>query len=276
VKGVSHMSGYTLKDKYVLITGASSGIGKELARCFAKEGAHCILSAHPSEAPALSDLSGELESRYGIKTWSFGVDLAGEDGPKKLYDEVKAHVSVIDVLVNNAGLMVYGDFHQADISRQLTLVHVNIRAMMLLMRLFLKEMAARRDGRILNVSSVSAFQPTVHHAVYGASKAFVQSLSEAVNEEVRRSGVKVCTLNPSYTNTPLIKGGDFPEKLWWYAVSGLADPAVIAQKGVRALKKGKSLYIPGFKNRFIHILLPRISSRKIINFFSYHALKSRQ
>jgi len=269
------MSRYKLKDKHVLITGASSGIGKELSRCFAKEGAHCVLSAHSSEAPALSDLSGELERSYGIKTWSFGVDLAGEDGPKKLYDEVKAHVPVIDVLVNNAGLMVYGDFHQADISRQLVLVHVNIRALMLLMHLFLKDMAARCDGRILNVSSVSAFQPTAHHAVYGASKAFVQSLSEAANEEVRRSGVKVCTLNPSYTETPLIRGGDFPERLWWYTVSGLADPAVIARKGVEAFKKGKSLYIPGLKNWLVHILLQRISSRKLINYISYYALKRR-
>lgn len=269
------MSDYNLRDKNVLITGASSGIGKELSRCFAKEGAHCFLTAHPSEATALTDLAVELEKRDGIKTWAFSTDLAGEDGPKKLYDEVKAHVPVIDVLVNNAGLIVYGDFHEADINRQLRLVHVNIRALMLLMHLFLKDMTARSDGRILNISSVSAFQPTVHHAVYGASKAFVQSLSEAVNEEVRRSGVKVCTLNPSYTETPLIKNGDFPERLWWYAVSGLADPAVIAQKGVRALKKGKSLCIPGFKNKIIHIFLPRISSRKIINFFSYHALKSR-
>lgn len=269
------MPRYDLKGKNVLITGASSGIGKELSRCFAKDGAHCVLSAHPSEATALSDLAGELEKRDGIKTWAINVDLACEGGPKKLYDEVKGRVPVIDVLVNNAGMMVYGDFHETDINRQLRLVHVNIAALMSLMHLFLKDMTERGDGRILNISSVSAFQPTVHHAVYGASKAFVQSLSEAINEEVRRSGVKVCTLNPSYTNTPLIKGGDFPERLWWYAVSGLADPAVIARKGVEALKKGKSLYIPGFKNKIIHIFLPRISSRKIINFFSYHALKSR-
>jgi short-subunit dehydrogenase len=269
------MSRYELKNKNVLITGASSGIGRELSRCFAMEGAHCVLSAHPAETSALQELAGELERSYGVKTWRFGVDLAAEGGPKKLYDEVKARVPVIDLLVNNAGLMVYGDFHETDINRQLRLVHVNISALMTLMHFFLKDMTARGEGRILNVSSVSAFQPTAHHAVYGASKAFVQSISEAVNEEVRRSGVRVFTLNPSYTETPLIKGGDFPERLWWYAVSGLADPAVIARKGVRALKKGKSLYIPGFKNKIIHLFLPRISSRKIINFFSYHALKSR-
>ncbi|MDQ1331675.1 MAG: family NAD(P)-dependent oxidoreductase [Thermodesulfobacteriota bacterium] len=269
------MSGYNLKAKHVLITGASSGIGRELSRCFAMEGAHCVLSAHPSEISALEELSGELERSYGVKTWRFGVDLADEGGPKKLYDEVKARVPVIDLLVNDAGLMVYGDFHETDINRQLRLVHVNISALMTLMHFFLKDMTARGEGRILNVSSVSAFQPTAHHAVYGASKAFVQSISEAVNEEVRRSGVRVFTLNPSYTKTPLIKGGDFPERLWWYAVSGLADPAMIARKGVRALKKGKTLYIPGFKNWIIHILLPRLSTRKIINFFSYHALKSR-
>jgi len=269
------MSRYELKDKHVLITGASSGIGKELSRCFAREGAHCILCAHPSEAQKLMNFSEELISAYGVKTWSFAEDLAEEEGPGKLYNEVKGRIPIIDVLVNNAGLMVYGDFHQMDINRQIRLVHVNIRALMELMHLFLQDMMARGEGRILNISSVSAFQPTVHHAVYGATKAFVQSLSEAVNEEVRRSGVKVCTLNPSYTNTPLIKSGDFPERLWWYSISGLADPAVIAKKGIEAFKKGKSLYIPGFKNWLIHIMLQRISSRKLINYISYYALKSR-
>lgn len=269
------MSRYELKNKHVLITGAASGIGAELSRCFASEGAHCILCSHPSEAQKLMNFSGELRNTYGVNTWSFAEDLAQEEGPYNLYNEVKERIPVIDVLVNNAGLMVYGDFYQADISRQINLVHVNIRALTLLMHLFLKDMVARCDGRILNVSSVSAFQPTVHHAVYGASKAFVQSLSEAVNEEVRRSGVRVFTLNPSYTNTPLIKGVDFPERLWWYSISGLNDPAVIAKKGIEAFKKGKSLYIPGVKNWVIHILLQRLSSRKLINYISYYALKSR-
>ena len=270
------MSSYELKGKHVLITGAASGIGSELSRCFAGEGSHCILCSHPSEAQKLMNFSEELRNTYNVNTWSFAEDLAEEEGPDKLYNEVKARIPVIDVLVNNAGLMVYGDFNKADINRQIRLVHVNIRALMTLMYLFLKDVTARGEGRILNISSVSAFQPTVHHAVYGASKAFVQSLSEAVNEEVRRSGVRVCTLNPSYTNTPLIKGGDFPERLWWYSISGLNDPAVIAQEGIRALKKGKSVHIPGLRNKIIHILLPRLSARKITNLLSYYVLKSRK
>jgi hypothetical protein len=270
------MSGYELKGRHVLITGASSGIGAELSKCFAGEGAHLILCGHPSEAQKLIGFSSGLKKRYGVNIWYFAEDLADKEGPGRLYNEVKARIPVIDVLVNDAGQMVYGDFHESDINRQLRLVHVNIEALMSLMYLFLKDMTARGNGLVLNISSVSAFQPTVHHAVYGASKAFVQSLSEAVNEEVRRSGVRVCTLNPSYTNTPLIRNNDFPDKLWWYSVSGLADPAVIAAKGVKALKKGKSLYIPGIMNWIIHILLQRISARKLINFISYYALKSRR
>jgi uncharacterized protein len=269
------MSRYELKGKHVLITGAASGIGAELSKCFAAEGAHCIMCGHPSEAQKLICFSEELRSTYNVNTWSFAEDLAGEESPERLYNEVKERIPVIDILVNNAGQIVYGDLHQTDINRQIRLVHVNIRALMALMYLFLKEMTARGEGRILNISSVSAFQPTVHHAVYGASKAFVQSLSEAVNEEVRRSGVRVCTLNPSYTNTPLIKSGDFPDRLWWYSVSGIADPAVIAQEGVKALKKGKTVHIPGLINKIIHILLPRLSARKITNLLSYYVLKSR-
>lgn len=267
------MSAYSLKDKYVLVTGASSGIGKELSRAFAAEGAHCILGALPSEQLMIDAWAEELRRECGVKTWTAPVDLTEKDGPEQVYGRVLSVVPHLDVLVNNAGMMVYGDFHETDPRRIEQLFMVNAKAYMMLMRLVLPHMVARRQGRVLNVSSVSAFQPCAHHALYGATKAFVQSLSEAIAEELKGTGVRVCTLNPSYTDTPMLKGDDFPKKLWWYYISGLSSPAVIARHGVEAVKRGKMMHVPGVKNRIIHLLLPRLLPKRLASFVSYLVLQ---
>jgi uncharacterized protein len=267
------MGAYHLSGKYVLITGASSGIGKALSRRFAAEGAHCVLGALPSEADALRKWSAELHSRYGVKTRAIPVDLSEPDGPLRLYEAANANIPHLDILVNNAGIMVYGLFHEIPIERMDRLMQVNNRAYLWLMRLVLPDMIKRGEGRILNVSSVSAFQPTAYHAAYGASKSFVQNLSEAVRQDLRGTGIVVCTLNPSYTDTPMLHAADFPKKLRWYAVSGLSDPDIIAEKGVRALIKGKPVYVPGLKNRLLHSLVPRLFPRRLAGYISYQALK---
>lgn len=267
------MGTYRLTGKYVLITGASSGIGKALSRCFAAEGAHCVLNALPSEADALGEWSAELCGRYGVQTWAIPVDLSEPQGPRRLYEATTTRVPHLDILVNNAGIMVYGLFHEIPVERMDKLMQVNSRAYLWLMRLVLPDMIRRGQGRILNVSSVSAFQPTAHHAVYGASKSFVQNLSEAVRQDLRGTGIVVCTLNPSYTDTPMLHAADFPKKLRWYAVSGLSDPDRIAEKGVQALIKGKPVYIPGLRNRIVHSLVPRLFSRRLAGYISYQALK---
>jgi short-subunit dehydrogenase len=180
------------------------------------------------------------------------------------------------VLVNNAGILLYGNFHEIPLERQELLVNLNLIAYFKLMRLFLPDMVDAKEGRILNVVSAAAFQPTVHHATYGASKAFVQSLSQAVNQEIKGTGVKVFTLNPSYTSTPLLKGGGFPERIWWYKISGLSDPKVIAHKGMKAFKSEKTVYIPGLRNWFIHSILIRLTPRSLVDILSYWALRERR
>jgi short-subunit dehydrogenase len=267
------MGRYDLTGKYVLITGASSGIGKELSRCFAQESAHCLLGALPAEAESLVEWAEELRRTYGVDTWTIPVDLSKEDGPEQVFRSACVFAPQVDVLVNNAGLLTYGPFHETELARYDKLLLVNIRAYVALMRLCLPGMISRREGRILNVSSASAFQPTAWHAVYAASKAFVQSLSEAVRAEVRGSGVKICTLSPSYTDTPMLKGDDMPEKLLWYWVSGLSDPTVVARKAVKAVKKGKALCMPGWRNRLLHLYLPRVSPRWLATSISVHGLR---
>jgi uncharacterized protein len=267
------MGKYDLKGKYALITGASSGIGKEISRCLAGAGAHCLLHAIPGEREALHEWAGELEQAYAVKTWCLFGDFRSEEAPAALYRAAAGLVPRIDVLVNNAGMMVYGNFHEVPLEKQAALVAVNLSAYMTLLHCALPDMIARGDGRILNISSVSAFQPCPHHAVYGSAKAFVQSLSEAVSQETRGTGVKVTALCPSYTDTPLLKVEGFPPELWWYRISGLSDPAYIARKGVEALRRGKAVFIPGLRNRIIHTLVLRLTPRRLLDAISYFVLR---
>ncbi len=251
----------SVKGRNVLITGASSGIGKALSENFARLGAHLFLGCHPSEADILSGWAENLEKTYGIRTWTFPIDLAADNGPGDLREAVIKTGQIIHVLVNNAGIIAYGDFHNLSLEKQEKIIRINLLAYFRLMHLFVNEMVAKGEGMILNVSSVSAFQPCAYHAVYGASKAFIQSLSEAVNQELKGTGVSVYTFNPSFTDTPMLKGKDFPERLWWFSISGLSSPEVIARKGVKAFLKGKSVYIPGARNWFIHFVLLRFVPR---------------
>jgi short-subunit dehydrogenase len=262
-----------LKGKRVLITGASSGIGRELAACFAGEGCDLLLGCLPSEADILDAWTGELRVKYGVEIATFPLDLAEDNGPERLYDAVKEHADSVDVLVNNAGVLYYGDFHDTPLERHELLVKVNLVAYFKLMWLFISDMVVAGEGRVLNVVSTAAFQPTVYHASYGAAKAFVQSMSEAVNEELKGTGVKVCTFNPSYTDTPLLRGGGFPARLWWFWISGLSDPAVMARKAVKAFKKEKAVYIPGFRNWFVHTILVRVVPRRLSNLLAYWVLR---
>ncbi len=268
------MKKYNLKDKYVLITGASSGIGKELSRCFARAGSHCVLHSIPGDRDALLEWGRELQEQYSVKTWCLSEDFTSEEGPASLHKKVTAVVPSIDVLVNNAGMMVYGNVHEVSLKSQVDLVRVNIVGYLALMRLFIPDMVRRGDGRILNVSSVSAFQPCPHHAVYGASKSFIQSLSEAVSQELKGTGVGITAFCPSYTNTPLLKVNGFPKKVWWYNISGLSDPADVARKGMKALVKGKSVAVPGFMNKFVHLFLNRFMPRWLVDSISNFVLRS--
>jgi len=257
---------YCLKDKHVLVTGAASGIGKELAALCAQEGARVILHDRPVNQPTLEIQAAELQARYGVAPRVVVQDLSAENAAQELYAKVALLTPALDVLINNAGVISYGNFHQDDLARINLIVKVNALATMNLMRVFLPDMVKRKSGRILNISSTGAFQPNVYQAVYGASKAFMQSISEAVREELRGTGVLVCTLNPPYTNTPLIKNESYPSKLWWFYFSRVAEPAAIARHGLHCLKKGKILHVPGIWNRIVHLFLVRLTPRRLLNF----------
>ena len=249
---------YSLHGKYVLITGASSGIGREMARVFAEEGAHVLLVAHPAESDALEAWAAELTATYGTQTWALAADLASEDGPQRVFEHAQGVLPRVDVLVNNAGILSYGRLTETPLEGLERVLRVNARACLVLMRLILPGMIARGEGRILNTSSLGAFQATAIQAAYGASKAFVQSLSEAVALEVEGTGVAVSTLNPGMTDTPFLKGYARGIRAYRW---GTKIPAVeVARAAVEGLKRGRPVIIPGLANRLsarILALLPR-------------------
>ncbi len=271
---MTQMKTYSLRGRNAVVTGASSGIGLEIARQLAGKGVHLLLGAHPAERDILDRIVEEFQRAYGIRAWAVTCDLGCADGPQSLFEEACRRFSQIDILINNAGIMAYGRFDEIPLERMDALLQINARAYLVLMRLFLPRMIRRGEGRILNVSSVAAFQPTPMHAAYGAAKALVQSLSEAVAEEVRHTGVVIGTLNPPYTATPMICGGAFPDRLPWIRIWGLWDPAKVALSALNVLETGKSVHIPGVFPRLVHTLLPRLLPRRLSCRIGYRMLQS--
>lgn len=263
----------SFKDKRVLITGASMGIGKALAEEFAKRGACLALGALPSESEALEKVAASLEEHYGIQTWRFAIDLLGEGGPERLFEEVSAQVGDIYALVNNAGMAVYGNLWEAAWPSQERTFNLNLLVPARLMHLFLPGMVERGDGVIFNISSVAALQATPFHTVYGATKAGLQSLSQGVRAELHGTGVTVCTLNPPYTDTNLLKAEGFPSKIRWYSLSGIQTPETIARKALGAFEARKFMYVPGIRAWLTHVALGRVSPRLLTDALARYFLK---
>jgi short-subunit dehydrogenase len=183
----------------VLITGASSGIGLELAKCFAAGKSDLILVAR--NTAAMETLAAGLRREHKIEIHVITADLSRPESPQQIFDELKGRGTNVDVLVNNAGFGLLGGFAELPLDRQLEIIQVNVAALVALTGLFLPGMLQRKRGGILNVGSVAGFLPGPNMAVYYASKAFVLSFSEALHEELRGTGVGVTNLCPGPTGT---------------------------------------------------------------------------
>lgn len=232
-----------------LITGASSGIGSELARLFAKDRYNLVLVARNSTR--LESLAKELKAEHRVEATVMVQDLADPCAPQAIADQLVGQSIEIDVLVNNAGTQVYGEFAKASIEQQLALIQVNTTALVHLTRLLLPGMIQRGRGRILNVGSTGAFAPGPLNAVYCASKAFVLSFSEAIGAELARTGVSVTALCPGPTDTAFIaRHGMQNVRIFRYAMS----PVRVAQIGYRALQDSRPLVVAGFSNQ-LQVLL---------------------
>jgi hypothetical protein len=245
----------------VLITGASGGIGYELAKLFARDHHNLVLVAR--SADKLAQVASELQGHGGtVKT--FALDLAAPPAPKFLFDQLAG--TPIDILVNNAGFGAFGDFAQMPEEDILGQIQLNITALTQFTRLFLPPMVERRSGRIMNVASTAAFQPGPLMAVYYATKAYVLSFSEAIANELRHSGVTVTCFCPGATHTGFAKrAGNDKSRL--FKQLGAMDADKVALDGYRALMEGRTLAISGMHNWLV-AQSTRFVPRKVVTAIS--------
>ncbi len=230
-----------------LITGASSGIGLDLARLAAADGNNVVLVARSGEK--LAELAAELENKHRVRAFVAPIDLADPGAPEELFHVLEEHEVAIDVLVNNAGFGTHGAFEQTDLAAQMQMLQVNVAALTHLTWLFLQPMLRRKQGRIMNVASTAAFQPGPFMAVYYASKAYVLSFSEALGAELGGSGVTVTALCPGPTATAFQqRAGMTNSRLFQANTMSSAD---VARIGYRGMLKGKRVIVTGWKNKLL-------------------------
>lgn len=249
-----------MSDKTALITGGSVGIGFELAKQFAAHGHSLVLVARNTDQ--LEAAAGKIEGKYGVSVRTISMDLADADAPQKLFDSLGGDGVEIHYLINNAGFGLGGEFADTSLERELDMIQVNVATVVHLTKLFLPAMLKRKEGRIMNVASTAAFQPGPLHSIYYASKAFVLSFSEAIHEELRKTGVTVTALCPGPTQTGFFeRAGTTRTRLFRQAVVASAED--VARFGYAAMMRGQSVAIPGIANKLM-VQAERLAPRRLV------------
>jgi uncharacterized protein len=232
-------------NKTALITGATSGIGYELAYIHAKQGGNLVLVARSQDK--LLQIKNDLEKNYKINAYIIAKDLSHKDSANDVNNEIIKNNITVDYLINNAGFGDFGFFNVNDWGKLEQMINLNITTLTHLTKLFVKDMIKRGNGKILNVASTAAFQPGPTMAVYYATKAYVLSFSEALSNEVKDKGITVTTLCPGPTKSGFQDAASMNESR---LVKGriLATSKEVAEYGYNAMLKGKSVVIPGIIN----------------------------
>ena len=257
--------------KTALITGGSTGIGFELAKCFAAHGHDLVLVARHSDA--LEAAAGMIEGKYGVKAETMVFDLSDPESPQRLFDAIHGQGINIDYLVNNAGFGLGGEFVDTDLQTELDMIQVNVTTVVHLTKLFLPAMVKRRDGRIMNVASTAAFYPGPHASIYYSTKAFVLSFSEAIAEELRNTRVTVTALCPGPTHTNFAeRSGTGETRLFKQSVVASAEE--VARYGYAAMMSGKRVAIPGMGNKLL-MQAERLAPRRFVTFMTRKIQESR-
>ncbi|NQV36593.1 MAG: SDR family oxidoreductase [Candidatus Marinimicrobia bacterium] len=253
-----------------LITGASSGIGYELAKLFAQNGHNLVLVARNEKA--LNQLSEELREKFGISIKVISKDLSVITAAQEIVDELQQEAVIINILVNNAGFDVYGHFYETELNKELQMLQVNLVTLTQLTKLLVGDMVERKSGKILNIASIGSFAPSPLNAVYSATKAYVLSFSEAIAEELHGSGVTVTCLCPGATWTEFQKRAEMGDTR--ILKHGVMNADTVADIGYRAVMAGKRVVVPGLYNK-IQIqfmrLLPKIVIVKLSKFMLQRA-----
>jgi uncharacterized protein len=236
-----------LDGKWALVTGASSGLGADIARELAGRGCNVLLAARRKER--LEELARELRESAGVEAESLPADLEHPDAPAELYERASRLGHGVDVLVNNAGFGNYGPFLETDWPHDRALIDVDVAALVHLSKLFGRDMVRRGWGRMLQVASIGAYQACPRYAVYGAAKSFVLHFSEALSYELRGTGVSSTALSPGATATEFFAVAG--NRLTAYQRMMMMPSRKVAAAGVRAMLRRRSAVVPGFLNSLL-------------------------
>lgn len=231
--------------EYILLTGASSGIGYEMANQLAAKSLNLILVARTETK--LQQMQTELTNKYGILVQYFVADLSDVNAAKDLYKKVQQENLLVTHLVNNAGVGNYGNFIETSLEEELSMIELNISSLVVLTKLFAKDMVSRKSGRIMNVASVVAFLPMPYFSVYSATKAFVKAFSETLDAELDGTGVTVTSLYPGTVDTGFTT--DKMQSTNLHKTKPM-HPKEVAAQGVKHLLSGKGKKVVGFQNWF--------------------------
>lgn len=256
------------KEKTALITGASSGIGAAFANRLAAEGTHLILVARSEEK--LRAIASKLASQHHIRAEVIVADLSSTGAARAVFEETQQRGLTVDILINNAGFGTYGPFDTLDAGREQQEIMLNVAALVDLTHHFLPLMLTRHQGIIINVASLAAFQPTPYMAVYGATKAFVLSFSEALWGEYSTKGIRVLALSPGETTTEFFNVVG-PQ----YTPGRMETPEKVVQVGLRALEQGRPSVISGRQNALM-ANASRFFPRGLVVRLATQAVKQRQ
>lgn len=243
-----------------LITGASGGIGEELARLLAAAHIDVVLLAR--SADKLSALAVDLVRAHGVQTHVLAQDLSLPSAPEAIVRDLTARSLSVDILINNAGFGTYGLFAETPAAEEARMIQVNISSLTMLTKLLLPPMLQRRRGRIMNVASTAAFQPGPLMAVYYASKAYVLSFSEALSNETAGTGVTVTCLCPGATSTGFQERAQMQESRL-FSVLGVASAADVARAGFEGMMAGQAIVVPGLVNK-VGVQAIRVTPRAIV------------
>ncbi|MFA7359605.1 MAG: SDR family oxidoreductase [Candidatus Kapaibacterium sp.] len=246
--------------KTALITGASAGLGVEFAKNFAKDGHNIVLTARRTER--MEQLAEELMNKHSVDIKVLGKDLSNMNEVQSVFETLQRDNIHIDFLVNNAGFGDWGNFHESDWTKVEGMIDVNMKALTKLTYLFMRPMIQKGGGRILNVASMAAFQPGPLMAVYYATKAFVLSFSEAVNNEIKGTGVSITILCPGPTESEFQSAANLGKsKLFKH--TRIPTAKEVADFGYREMMKGSLTVVPGFLNWLV-VQSVRFSPRKFV------------
>ena len=261
------MTTASLRGKYVLITGASSGLGADFARELAARGCNLILVARREDL--LQALRQEITTRHGVDVEVVPLDLTAPDAPQRLYERLKDAGKVLDVLVNNAGFGLHGQFIDLPWERERDMLELDIITLVHLTKLFARDMVARDSGYILQIASNGAFQPTPTYATYAAAKSFVLSFGEALGYELRQTNVSCTVLCPGVTATEFLRVSG--QRATLYQRRLMMRSADVARIGVESMLARRASVVPGRLNALLAWSV-RLIPRRLAAALSYRAM----